>query len=49
MIELMVRIACDTNEAVEEVIDLFDKCYFSKASVVKITYYILQICILFLT
>jgi hypothetical protein len=30
----MVRIACDTNEAVEEIIDVFDKHCCSKASVV---------------
>jgi hypothetical protein len=33
----MVRIACDTNEAVEEVIDLFDKKCCSEASVVNVT------------
>jgi len=32
-----VRKECDTNEAVEEVIDLFDKCCCSRASVVHVT------------
>ena len=32
-----VRIACDTNEVVKEVIDLLDKCCSSKASVVNVT------------
>jgi hypothetical protein len=32
----MVRIACDTNEAVEEVIDLFDKQCCNEASLVHV-------------
>jgi len=34
----IVRIVCDTNEAVKEVIELFDKQCCSKASVVHVTW-----------